>query len=828
MANSLFHVSCLTVAVMACFSTNAVAYNPDFIESTKLNGDKINWDDNFRIGEGVIVNAENSSITVTNDTETTSKIKGTLTAKNLTTTGGLENHSTGTLTVSGKLHTTATLTNVGKATIGQLEASSVSNYSGGKITVDQLEAKSVLTWADSVLTVNSGLIKGKLQNSGTVYLTSDDAKIEGTLSLVAGSVLKKNESSNLTNLEVTEGKVSIANDLKVENNLTLSSANVTGNLTVGGTFTQSHTTTADYTIFRDGSTSEIGSFVSDTGRYGFKVMSGAKLTVNTMDISGAVDVDGGNLTITQSASVGALHNAGSIVASNAEIIVTAKQVLTGDYAFTNGLHIGSDGIFDESDKANSSFVAKNLTVEGNALNESTGEGTSLLKVNQITVTGDYTNNGLTSISHGNGSFNKIHGTKGSFALEDAVLSVTSSSFLGDIQTVGTSVSTVNLGAGAYVIGAFSGDNKVLRLNDIKNTTVNIDSKDGSMTLSATGAANDQYSNVSEAVKAIQSNVTVNSANPYDKDQLEIAEGTINNGYKNGQEIKNAKLDAFSSINVLAAMTLRHEMNSLSKRMGELRDSPSGVGAWIRAYGSEMEYGDQNVTAKNNSIQVGSDYSLGDWKVGVAFSYTDGDSSYDSGSSDNKGYGLAVYGTWLIPCGAYIDLIAKYNRLDTDFSLSGMNGSYENNAFTVSAETGYRFNFMDGGFYVEPQVGLSYGRIMGDTLTTSNNVKLEQDDYDSFLGRVGVRTGFKFPENKGTVYARVSGVYDFDGEMNGKASVGNSKNSFEADLGGAWLEMGVGANFNWTKSTYSYLDFERTNGGDVKENWRWNVGIRHVF
>ena len=827
MANSLFHVSCLTLAVMACFSTNVVAYNPDFTKDTTYSETEIGWNDNFRIQDGVIVKAENSSITVKNDTETTSKIQGSLTAKNLTTTGGLETRSTGTLTVSGTIDT-ATLTNVGEATIGQLKASSVSNNSGGKITVNQLEAENVLTQADSVLTVNSGLIKGNLQNSGAVYLTSDSAKIEGTLLLAADSVLKKNEDSNLTNLEVTEGKVNIANDLTVEKDLKLSSANVTGDLTVGGTFIQSHTTTADYTIFRNGSSSNIGSFVSDTTQYGFKVMSGAELTVNTMYISGAVDVDGGRLTINQSASVGALHNAGSIDASNAEIIVTAEQTLTDQYAFTNGLHIGSDGSFDDSNKANSSFVAKSLTVEGNALNESKDEGTSQLKVNQITVTGDYTNNGLTSISHGDGSFNKIVGKEGSFALEDAVLSVTSSSALGDIQTVGTSVSTVNLGAGDYVIGAFKGDNKVLRLNDIKNTTVNIESKDGSMTLSATGAANDQYSNVAEAVKAIQSNVTVNSANPNDKDQLEIAEGTINNGYKNGQEIKNSKLDAFSSINVLAAMTLRHEMNSLSKRMGELRDSPSGVGAWIRAYGSEMEYGDQNVTAKNNSIQVGSDYSLGDWKVGVAFSYTDGDSSYDSGSSDNKGYGLAVYGTWLIPCGAYIDLIAKYNRLDTDFSLSGMNGSYENNAFTVSAETGYRFNFMDGGFYVEPQVGLSYGRIMGDTLTTSNNVKLEQDDYDSFLGRVGVRTGFKFPENKGTVYARVSGVYDFDGEMNGKANVGNSKNSFEADLGGAWLEMGVGANFNWTKSTYSYLDFERTNGGDVKENWRWNVGIRHVF
>ena len=54
----------------------------------------------------------------------------------------------------------------------------------------------------------------------------------------------------------------------------------------------------------------------------------------------------------------------------------------------------------------------------------------------------------------------------------------------------------------------------------------------------------------------------------------------------------------------------------------------------------------------------------------------------------------------------------------------------------------------------------------------------------------------------------------------------SSNTFEADLGGAWLELGVDANFNWTKNTY--ISFERTNGGDVKENYRWNVGVRHNF
>ena len=92
----------------------------------------------------------------------------------------------------------------------------------------------------------------------------------------------------------------------------------------------------------------------------------------------------------------------------------------------------------------------------------------------------------------------------------------------------------------------------------------------------------------------------------------------------------------------------------------------------------------------------------------------------------------------------------------------------------------------------------------------------------------MRSGFYFPKDKGTIYARVSGVYDFEGAMRAVASKAGQSTKFEEDLGGAWLEMGVGANFNWTKNTYTYVDFERTNGGDVKENYRWNVGIHHNF
>ena len=126
-------------------------------------------------------------------------------------------------------------------------------------------------------------------------------------------------------------------------------------------------------------------------------------------------------------------------------------------------------------------------------------------------------------------------------------------------------------------------------------------------------------------------------------------------------------------------------------------------------------------------------------------------------------------------------MAKYNRLENDFALNGMDGSYDANAYGVSAETGYRFNFKDGGLYVEPQVGVAYSRMTGDTFETGNGVTIAQDDYDSFIGRVGVRTGFKFPKDKGTIYARVSGVYDFQGMANGTAFKDKAVNTIEEDL-----------------------------------------------
>lgn len=295
--------------------------------------------------------------------------------------------------------------------------------------------------------------------------------------------------------------------------------------------------------------------------------------------------------------------------------------------------------------------------------------------------------------------------------------------------------------------------------------------------------------------------------------------------------ENTRLDAYGSVAALSIMQWRHEMNDLTKRMGDLRTSPQGVGSWARIYGSEQEYGSQNLTAKNTSVQIGADTDIGNgWKVGAAFTYTDGSADYDLGDADNKAYGLGVYGTWMADNGQFVDLIAKYSRLDTDFKLEGMNGSSDNNAFSVSAEYGWHLRLGEFGFF-EPQAEVTYGYIQGDKFHTSNGVEIDQDDFESLIGRIGFRTGFHFPKDKGLIYARVSGLHDFKGDFDSTATLMSDRSIYDnigEDLGDTWVEFGIGANFNWTPNTYTYVDLERTNGGDVKENWRWNIGLRHVF
>lgn len=72
------------------------------------------------------------------------------------------------------------------------------------------------------------------------------------------------------------------------------------------------------------------------------------------------------------------------------------------------------------------------------------------------------------------------------------------------------------------------------------------------------------------------------------------------------------------------------------------------------------------------------------------------------------------------------------------------------------------------------------------------------------------------------------MHDFKSESDVRYSNAKTSTAVHDDIGGRWVEYAVGANVNITPSTYTYVDLELTSGGEVKENRRWNIGLRTVF
>lgn len=376
---------------------------------------------------------------------------------------------------------------------------------------------------------------------------------------------------------------------------------------------------------------------------------------------------------------------------------------------------------------------------------------------------------------------------------------------------------------------------------ITSGSLNVANAQADMPLSVnfTGITADDVVDVDAAMKSFEGKVVAGNVTITNT----IQEGAINGSIvqvvdSNGQageiiQNVNHKLDGYGSIAALSAVQWRHENDALVKRMGDIRDSSGMIGAWARVYGSEQKYGAQSVESKNNTVQLGADYDIGSgWKVGGAFSYTDSSLSFDIGDGDGDSFGAAVYGTWLGGNGQFVDVIAKYSRLSTDFSSGEMSGDYNNNAFSIAAEAGVRFDFGSVGF-VEPSVGASYGRIMGDDFVATNGVSVEQDDYDSLTARAGIRAGFFLPNNKGQLYARAAVLHDFMGDVEGTASKANSMNQMQThqikeELGGTWVEYGMGGVFKYSSSLTGFVDLERTSGGEVDESWKWTIGGRMMF
>lgn len=294
----------------------------------------------------------------------------------------------------------------------------------------------------------------------------------------------------------------------------------------------------------------------------------------------------------------------------------------------------------------------------------------------------------------------------------------------------------------------------------------------------------------------------------------------------------------------SAMMWRAESNDLMKRMGDLRMSEGERGLWAKYYGGKYEMDSQktNFNLKYNAYQLGYDVEAGNgWTVGAAVSYNDGSATYGSGRGDLSTYSAGIYGTWKSEDGQYVDIIAKYSKLDNEFKVfndSGhkLNGDYKTWGTSISAEYGKRFEG-ERGFYFDPSVELTLGRINGkdynahsDYLTSvgvMKDMQVEQDAFNTLVGRVGFRLGQKL--DKASYFVKLAAAHEFSGDFDTTyRAVGEPEGRTSIDFGDTWYEAQIGGTVKLSDNSVIYADFERSFGGDVEEKWRVDAGLRWSF
>ena len=381
-------------------------------------------------------------------------------------------------------------------------------------------------------------------------------------------------------------------------------------------------------------------------------------------------------------------------------------------------------------------------------------------------------------------------------------------------------------------------NGTLKFLDAVDINVVNNYTDG-LTLAAAGKANDAVSG--DAEKLLENfelngkentKMVLEEGNLQGEKVVELKFATDEAGNVTGleeaiviSESVNSKSDAVSDAGMTLKGHWRAHMNDMNKRMGELRMANGEHGVWTRMVRGESEY--QGAKMQYNQYQLGYDERLSvdkRWTVGAAVTFSEGDASYGSGSTDDKSTAFAIYGSKLNNDGTFVDLIARYAHLESDLDDRNYGtGDYSTNGMSVSAEFGKRIQ-QGNGLWIEPQVELTYGSVdSADVAFDGGAYKAHYDSMDSFIARAGFALGKDIKQ--GNVYARASYLYDFDGETETQFEGGKA---ISEDFGGGWWEVGVGANINLSKATYIYADIEKTFGGEVDTNWQWNLGVRYSF
>ncbi len=543
---------------------------------------------------------------------------------------------------------------------------------------------------------------------------------------------------------------------------------------------------------------------------------------------------------------GSLNTGGS----NASIVVNGKNVTLNASDATAGINLRGDS------NNNVDVTAKeNISITGSSavnINTTTNTGNKVsLNAKNISIIDDGSYSSGYALRVKNGTIDINASVKTDICGDIAAQGVgrvevdfgTNGSLVGAVTTESGSTTYLDLGTNSIWNAFGTGVNNVTELNGTGTVIVGEgDSVEAGgnavLTVRASGDLAEDIAGITDNTKQaeelgkVAEQVTGITVKQVGTTEGEIAGAITAELGEDGQVVAGSVKEAVNTVNkaigeasVVGMAHIRAHMNDMNKRMGELRMANGEAGVWTRMVRGEEEFA--GAKSQYNQYQLGYDEKLSvdkRWTVGAAVTFAEGNGNFANGSTENDSTAFAIYGSKLNNDGTFVDLIARYARFESDITVADAKSDYSTNGMSVSAEFGKRIQ-QGKGFWIEPQVELTYGSVDSAEYTI-NGKDVTVGDMDSLIGRVGFSLGKDIKQ--GNVYARASYLYDFDGETDTTFGKNGVTRTIEEDLGGGWWEVGVGANISLSKATYIYADIEKTFGGEIDTNWQWNLGVRYSF
>lgn len=290
-----------------------------------------------------------------------------------------------------------------------------------------------------------------------------------------------------------------------------------------------------------------------------------------------------------------------------------------------------------------------------------------------------------------------------------------------------------------------------------------------------------------------------------------------------------------------------EVDSLDRRMGDLRYIKRDLGVWMRAYVGEATKApnDFSVSSTDNyySVWAGVDFNSIGLTVhnfaGMFFNYT----GINSESKDFKGsgynIGVGFYDTFKAFSGFYADFLIKYIYSSTSFDISNYalaknKPEIDNHKFLLNAEVGYTFyygeKFKSG--YIEPQFQVTSGYIDQASLevvdVSGEKIYATMARNFPITMRAGVFWGQVFGE-KIKSHIKLGSSFAYDVNSGGDLHFQDSSTQLNFKQEGDFrMLLSAQTDFTFSDFFKLYASIDTSFFGDYNITYSANFGLRMTF